>query len=275
MRTSVFNERVHVHSLDEYIQAFREGYNDIHYEGKDRASLLALLKLYGERDVEFRYQYAKEIYNDGEKPLAFQIMQQCHEEGYKRAAIGLSTFYAFGIAVEKDPVKGFELLQQGLRDGEGLAFFNAAYYYRHGEGVPKDLHKALEMHKAAAARGVASAGWFGVDTLYDIAKEEGTQVDPKERFELYLSAAQSGNVNAMLKVGECYEYGNGCEVDYGAGAFWYDQAERLLGDEDSRARRKAHSRRANPGIFISWEDDDEDDGDGVELPDFASLLADD
>lgn len=217
---------IYVQSIDEYIAAFEDGYRDIHYAGFSRDGLISTLQRRGETNLEYQYQYGKELYFAGEEEKAHKIFQELVAKGFEFAKIGLSADAAKGIGGPANPALAFRLLKELDGKDYGMAYHNLGYCYYNGIGTKEDIAKAIEYFEKALDYGVANSGIGLARSLEQLAKMKNTAVDERAVFVALLRGAQCGSIKAMEEVADRYRQGLGCAMDKLAYFAWNRAAER-------------------------------------------------
>lgn len=154
------------------------------------------------------------------------------------------------IARERRESEQAELaaVQEAAHAGDARAQLEMALRYQEGRGVPKDDRQVTLWYQRAADRGVISAQTKLADRLsigQGVAKDDAAALvwyrkaaergDREARQALarrtdwdmareYLKAADGGNVNAMLNLGNLYGSGDGVPKDDGQATFWFQKA---------------------------------------------------
>ena len=127
----------------------------------------------------------------------------------------------FGIGVVNYTKERYEeavtWFTKAADQGESNAEFVLGDCYRFGNGVEINLDTALEWYEKAAAKGHAGAQ-VGI----------GIVNHKKERYEeavtWFTKAADQGIADAELRLGHCYQLGNGVELNLDTAMEWYEKA---------------------------------------------------
>lgn len=96
-----------------------------------------------------------------------------------------------------------------------------ANVYRLGMGVPKDMKKAFELYQVAAELGNTDAQVDLGDFYYG---GEETKQSYSQANYWYEKAATKGNATAQLYLGYAYLEGKGVTVDYDKSRYWLELA---------------------------------------------------
>ncbi len=99
-----------------------------------------------------------------------------------------------------------------------VAQYDLGTLYATGTGVePNAFEAARWIGKAAAAGHAEAALDFGVILF----RGHGVPVDEKRGVEMFRAAAEKGLASAQDRLARCYVYGAGVEKNLGEGAKWY------------------------------------------------------
>lgn len=169
-------------------------------------------------------------------------MLKSSEQSFGMAECTLASFYLRGVGVEKDVAKAKELYTRALAHG-GLI-----------KEMEDDAKAALAKLEAASSDGKESNDEYpGMDVnandedkakfklllkhaddgdseamldLYSalFSGENGAVEDKKIAFVWCKKAAESGSVEGMKELGDCYRDGVGCEVDAENAINWYEKS---------------------------------------------------
>lgn len=223
-------------------------------DGLVAAGLYRLAALQGDTDAQFEigYDYAEgagsvaQNIGEGVKWYSAAAALGEQESGAKAGVLklkpavsyaenNLAVMYQRGNAVvTQDKNMAYRLFRRAADHGDALAFDNLAYFYAAGEGgVSKDLRKAYELSSKAATLGIVRA-----QDNVGIALRDGLGV-PKDlagAVREFRLAADAGNTDAMVNLGEMYEAGaGGLNKEAGAAVKLYEAA---LAHQDGRSSAK-------------------------------------
>ena len=177
----------------------------------------------------------------------FKKSAKVNDAGSANALIELGDMYSDGIGVEANVRQGIEYYQKAANLGNSFALVRLGDLYLYDERV-RNHAKAFEMYKNAAELG-NSYGFGGLGSMYysgchveenyskaveffekavkldetnckalkDLAFcyrcGDGVRKDYSKAFELYKQAAECGDGEAMYKISQMYEFGEGFEQD--------------------------------------------------------------
>jgi SEL1 protein len=140
--------------------------------------------------------------------LAHQYFSQAAQHGHTLARYHLGLMYKEGLGVNKNCETAVSLFKHVVEKASWLSMIDEAFdLYLNG----KDYHTALDIYQTCAELGVEVAQ-SNVALMYD--KGYGVQLfvnDSNEQLQRalywYKRAAEQGNVEAYVKVGDYYYYG--------------------------------------------------------------------
>ena len=136
------------------------------------------------------------------------------------------------------------------------ALYDLALTYYHGDGVKRDDAKALELLEQAAALGSADAAikigdyyCFGRSS-FDVVKKDHLPYHEwyMKALFLYKAAAETGDPEAMYRIGMMYENGDGVERDTNTAMVWYQKAAGLGSPEAMRRIGQLYESEARCGL---------------------------
>jgi TPR repeat protein len=142
----------------------------------------------------------------------------------------LAKCYFNGVGVEKDRVEGVRLYKLAAEQGLDKAQYQVGRSYAKGlGGLNKNSTKAVKYYEKAAAQGHETS-------IFELAQcysnnTEGIQkknLTPAARIDtmtkLYRQAADLGNIESMVRLGECYQQGEGFKKNYVKASEWFQIA---------------------------------------------------
>lgn len=152
--------------------------------------------------------------------------------------------YSFGISVDIDYAKAVECFKKAMERGNAEGTYNYAISLLKGRGCTQDVSRAKKIMQLAEDRGSSGAAeWLVEQSLRDklsdsiirkhldravklrnvgaqyflaLCYESGMHSYPKDEqiaFSYFKKAADSGFVDAYMKVAKCYRNGFGTQVD--------------------------------------------------------------
>jgi TPR repeat protein len=172
----------------------------------------------------------------------------------------LGRLYANGEGVTKNFPLALAWFQKAIDKGnDGGALTALGSMYETGKGVPKNQIRANELYKKAAALGDRSAKRLvenqpladkgNADAQYHIAEMwlggHGVVEDIDKALSLLNKAADSGQVQAIERLGHMYREGWKVPQDYVEAHKWYNIAA-SLGDDRAKYERDALTKLMTP-----------------------------
>ena len=151
------------------------------------------------------------------------------ERGHAEAQYDLGTCYETGKGVEKSIKEAVYWYAKAADQGILNAQLKLGMYYESGaEGVPKNMAVAAKWYWKAVENGYRDPNLL---YRYGGIFEDGVglEIDMKEAIKWYLKAAEQGYGNAQFyyKFGKHFENGNGVRLDWGKAIKWYKKAADL------------------------------------------------
>lgn len=132
---------------------------------------------------------------------AAELFEKSAEQGHIDAQLYIGSCYSEGNGVERDDKKAAEWFEKAANQGNDRAQCLLGACYFHGAGVEEDHEKAIYWFKASAEQGLSDA-WNELAECY--------LADGKtdKAISCFNKAVDGENTSAMIKLGECYEWGN-------------------------------------------------------------------
>lgn len=192
--------------------------------------LLALWYLAGEKGLEY----------DSER--AAEWCKKSADQGFIYAQIRMGMLYEDGIGVEKNAKKSFDWYIKALNnpyfdvndkyDNELLVRLGDMYHFGTNY-IDQDKYEAFKYYKRACeADNPCCRALTGLGDCYLFGN--GCNVNKREAFKLYKRACDDyeDDFIAKYRLGECYWFGNGTEVDAYEAVFLFDSACDLSKEEN-------------------------------------------
>jgi len=175
----------------------------------------------------------KGVEEDAER--AVKLLTKAADAGEEKALTTLAGLYLNmdgTETVEKDVEKGLVLLKKAVEQEASLAEYMLGALYIQGEVVERDLSTAKIMLQRAINHGGLPAGVVDdakttLEKLDSALSVKNTASTLEEKFQSYMSAATSGDVEAMVEVAHCYQIGFGCEKSVEDALAWNRKAAEL------------------------------------------------
>lgn len=151
---------------------------------------------------------------------AFKLYRKAVDNDGIEALCNLADCYAEGNGVEKDQAKAVRYYTEGADNGlpEAQCELGTCYYY--GRGVQVNHQRAVELFRSASESEPEALRYLGI-AHYD---GSGLPQDDKKAMEYFSEAANRGNHDACLEIGNCFELGRGVGVDHNKAAEYYQKA---------------------------------------------------
>ena len=188
---------------------------------------------------------AKYVKGDGvskDDSKAAYWFKRAADAGFNRGQYDLGIMYLHGSGVPKDYAQAAALLEKSATSGLDVAAYQLGELYEGGWGVLQDWKKAEYWYKVAAGKGNLAAK-KRLQSLQSQMKPTASEIDsasekqiamlqnspPLVRYQQeernnYLKAAETGDTNAMVRLGGLYESGIGVPKDYVIARNWYIKA---------------------------------------------------
>ena len=129
------------------------------------------------------------------------------EPGDPGAQFALGVRYWLGFGVPQDDVEAVAWFRRAAEQGHVIAQAELASAYTDGRGVPQDYAEAEEWYRRAGEQRNRNA--------------PGVRQADVEAAALYRSAAQEGNAEGQLYLGDAYFLGRGVPEDDVEASVWY------------------------------------------------------
>lgn len=197
------------------------------------------------------YWNRKYTYNFNDRKKAVEYLKKSAAQNNTCAQYYLGLCYNNAFGVIEDSEEAFRLVKLSAENGNHEAQYMLGMCFKDGTIVKRDVKKAYEWFRLSAEQGNPNAQRELYLTLSTSKKEKdqieslrwkslsswntiggyGITIDPifniiNERTiaRTYLSQAQDGDPLSQYNIGECYEYGNGIELNYASAFYWYSCA---------------------------------------------------
>ena len=129
------------------------------------------------------------------------------ELGSVYSQVKLGYILHYGIGVKQDKVQAMKMYETAMAQGNTEAAIALGKMYYSGDGVPKDKQKGMEIMRRAADL------TNNVDALFSMGMMTLENRDFVQAREWFTRAAEQGNVNSMIILGELYRRGIGGDRD--------------------------------------------------------------
>jgi len=161
----------------------------------------------------------------GSEYVAFEIIEDYAERGYRIAEMNLANLYLYGLGTEKNPIAARALLERAAEQGLPLAYGQLGWIYEQGNGTEADPTQALSWYRRGAALG-DPVSLYGLGLMY----QNGTGVEANlgEAAKWYRMAAARGYARAQFMLGVMLFQGRGVPKDLAESYKWFALAHQSL-----------------------------------------------
>jgi len=176
---------------------------------------------------------------------AFKWLRKAADQGVARAQCLLGLSYTSGDGVKMDKVEGVRWLRRAADKGLAEAQFDLGMCYANGDGVPKNAVEAIDWYRKAADQYLPEAESELGNCYLD---GNGVPKSIPEGVRWTRKAAEQGFAQAQNALGLCYFKGRGVPKDYQAAYKWFSLAA-AKGDEradDARINLASAERYLTP-----------------------------
>ena len=163
--------------------------------------------------------YLKGIHVDKDEKLAAKYMTKCISGGATWASNELFDIL-WRIGTPEAHEEMITVATAFAETGDGNAMGRLGRAYRDGRGVEQDLGKAAEWMRKAADKNV---GW--ANELFDVLWRIGTPEAHEEMITVATAFAETGDGNAMGRLGRAYRDGKGVGKDLNRAIEWTRKAK--------------------------------------------------
>ena len=181
------------------------------------------------------------------------------EKGDVEAMCELGECFEDGKGVKENKAEAFRWYLMAANKDYADAQYRIGFCYGQGNGVRKNAYEEAKWYKKAAEKGHAGAMdqlalcySFGTGVRRDKAEAEkwsklAEETRNKRWLDIDIQAAEKGNTDAMYRLGEKYQNGNGVKEDKAEAFKWFKKA--------------AENGKENAFLPVGWK---YANGDGVE-----------
>jgi len=161
----------------------------------------------------------------GSDYVAFEIIQNYAEQGYRVAEMNLANLYLYGLGTEKNPIAARALLERAAAQGLPLAYGQLGAIYQQGLGTEADPAQALAWYRRGAALG-DPASLYGLGLMYQ--NGNGVAANLGEAAKWYRMSAARGHARAQFMLGVMLFQGRGVPKDLVESYKWFALAHQSL-----------------------------------------------
>jgi len=230
--------------INEYLQQLNTSYDE---------SLMLKLKAIRKVEVNLLFTSVDNIYDN---PYILWFLHRCYYKGlgvdlnlnlaYKYLKLAdskinnlyfkydLGVLYEFGMGVEINNELAFQYYNESynlINDKNNIylatIYFKLGYFYSNGLGITKDINKGIEFYKLSADLNNHKACYY-LAILYYLGNEISQNLNLS--FKLFEKSAIISKYTfhrAVYKLGYCYEYGIGTNINYKKAVEIYSKGIRL------------------------------------------------
>ncbi len=165
------------------------------------------------------------------KTTGADLVRKAAEQEMPEAQSNLAVYYRDGIGVPKDIKQAVIWWEKAAKQGNVSSQVNLGVCYANGFGVTSDITKAKYWWDKAAKQGDDIAKKNLESLNKEIEQDHRTpatklesNIIPQNDYQKNIEAAKSGAPIAQLKIGICYQTGNGIEKNEKKAVEWYEKA---------------------------------------------------
>ncbi|MGJ8628453.1 MAG: SEL1-like repeat protein [Sulfitobacter sp.] len=174
----------------------------------------------GQYELARLYEAGLGVPKDG--TVAFRWLLAAANQQLPKAQFALARAYLRGVGTDQDTDQAIHWLTNAADNGHPLALLSLARAYEAGNGVEKSMPNALNYYQKAAEGGLPVAQrMLGVRLLRG-AQDVTPNVN--EGLRWLLSAAKTGDSQAMTALARAYVTGTGVEQSDAEAAVWFKRA---------------------------------------------------
>lgn len=229
-------------SEEKYAEAYSKG------SYAEKQGLIAIAKAYYEAAAVGEYLPALErlatlcMQGERDEVAAEEYLMRLGRAGVADAYVDLADYYKNGLIGGKTNVeRAYEIYLLAANSGDSRAMVLVGDACYHGEGTATNPFMALSWYDKAAKAGNLLGASRAKETrekgnaMFAEATVLAQAGDHKDAVELYHQAAELGNADAALALGNAHLAGRGTERSYKLAARWYEFAI-FLGKESAKYR---------------------------------------
>lgn len=204
--------------------------NDDYYT-KEIFDLIVLASDQGNSDAQYElgrfYENGCFVERNPQKALQYYVLSA--NQGNASAQSYLGWFYRYGDGIDPNLEKAIHYLTMAVNQGDTHAQYQMAICFHQGYGVDKDENKATEYfikafdaYKAKAENGDCLSRERLGDYYYN--GYGLIQQDINKAIEHWIIAAEQGNLEVQLDLGDRFETGFDVDQDFGKAIYFYSLA---------------------------------------------------
>lgn len=145
------------------------------------------------------------------------------ETGNQDAINRLGNMYYDGFCVSVDLVKALYWYEKGAKYGNAWSCFRAGEMHRDGKGTEKNVERSISFFKNAAIMGDLRC----LESLIHVSSDNGCRDDYYWGLKMMENYAKSGNIGAIVRLGDMYSRGTSVEKNMETSLYWYKKGASL------------------------------------------------
>jgi TPR repeat protein len=187
--------------------------------------------------IRLGYLYEEGISVKQDFISALQWYLKASQQGDALAQWHCGLIYESGKGIAKDYKEAIKWYKKSAEQGYSPAQFNMGAMYEYSKGVEQNYSEAIKWYRVAAEQGDDKAK-FKHDELYKkmmqsltfsfnnikLPNNDTRATQSEIGYNELLNAAQKGDVNAQLKLGEMYRDGIGVTINFDEAIKWFTAA---------------------------------------------------
>ena len=200
---------------------------------------------------------------------AFELFLKIAKEGHNLAQYRLGKMYFTGAHGERNLEKAAQWFRTAAEQGLIEAQYELGVCYENGYGVRTDRREAIRWYRRAAgsyytdainalnrlqpkdAKSDAPAEEVAAETLFKQGYENEKNNNFSAAVNFYRQAAASGHIQAEVRLGRCYYFGYGVDINYDEAAKLFQKAAEK---DDAQAQRMlGHCYYYGRGVNVNRE----------------------
>lgn len=161
------------------------------------------------------------VAKDHEKAVGY--FKQAAALNHSESIFTLAYCYEFGYGVPKNPDLAWENYIKAADLGELLAIERVAIKYEEGDLVERNIDESMRWYELGVSKGslccMNNLAFMLQDGLH------GAKKDEHRALQLYIEAAEKGNLPSQNNLGWTYEHGIGTQINIEKAVYWYEKAK--------------------------------------------------
>lgn len=211
----------HITSVEEYIQAVKDGYLEFDHIDDLLDPIFEKLKELKDTNGNILFKYGMFLNDHKLYEDANIILKELSNKGNLAAINALAINYIEGKGLDRSVEKGVKLLLKASDSNFAIAQYNIGNCYYYGFGLPRSQEEGARMYLKAAEQGYAKAQ-NTIASCYSLGS--GISLSKEKAFEWYKKAADQGYVSSIYSVATFYKNGDGVTQSYEKAIEYYQMA---------------------------------------------------